>query len=102
MRTTLRHRRDVTVEALSPVRHLVSCDVPTGGVALWLKLAGHIDEFSFISALAIRGVRIGAGRSYHLSESPAGSARLAFAAAPEADLRRAAAVICDVAHELGG
>ena len=102
MRTTLRHRRDVTVEALLPVRHLVSCDVPTGGVALWLKLAGHIDESTFISALAIRGVRIGAGRSYHLSESPAGSARLAFAAAPEADLRRAAAVISDVAHQLGG
>ena len=102
VRTTLRHRRDVTMDSLSSVRHLVSCDVPTGGVALWLTLAGHIDEATFISALATRGVRIGAGRSYHLSESPVGTARLAFAAAPEDDLRRAAAVICDVALELGG
>jgi DNA-binding transcriptional MocR family regulator len=62
----------------------------TGGVALWVGLPESVDEPSFVSACAARGVRVSPGRNYWSGDAGGPHVRVSFAAASSADLRTAA------------
>lgn len=82
MRTDLRVRRDLLVDALSRHAPALRFAVPGGGVALWVQLPDGMEESAFVRECGDRGVRVGPGRSYWLSEPPTGYARISFASVP--------------------
>jgi DNA-binding transcriptional MocR family regulator len=93
MRAELRIRRDTLVRELSNRAPELSFAVPEGGVVLWAKLPPSIKEAEFVAECGNRGVRIGAGRLFWLSEPPSGYVRLSFAAATSEALIEAASRI---------
>jgi DNA-binding transcriptional MocR family regulator len=101
MRAELRTRRDLLVRELSQRSPELSCVVPEGGVALWVKLPPAINESAFVTECRSRGVRIGAGRAYWLSEPPSGYVRVSFAAADATGLQEATSRMSDAVDALG-
>jgi DNA-binding transcriptional MocR family regulator len=97
MRAELRVRRDVLVRELSQRVPELTFVVPDGGVALWVKLPSTLNESAFVAECRGRGVRIGSGRAYWLSEPPSGYVRVSFASTNPAGLREAAIRISDSA-----
>ncbi len=100
MRAELRTRRDVLVRELTENAPQLGFDVPQGGVALWVKLPSTLDEVSFVAECRRRGVRVGAGRAFWLSEPPSGHVRISFAAADTSGLQEAASRIADTVRSL--
>jgi DNA-binding transcriptional MocR family regulator len=97
MRTELRVRRDVLVRELGQRVPELTFVVPEGGVALWVKLPPTLNESAFVSECRSRGLRIGSGRAYWLSEPPSGYVRVSFASTNPAGLQEAALRISDSA-----
>ena len=93
LRTELRHRRDALVQALQREAPELDIEVPSGGVVLWARLPGDVDESAFVDACRGRGVRVGPGRPFWLAEPPAAFVRLSYAGAEAASLVSAAARI---------
>jgi DNA-binding transcriptional MocR family regulator len=93
LRTSLRTRRAALIDALSAEAPALELAPSHGGVALWARLPDLVDEAAFVSQCRARGVVVGAGRNYWLSEPPSGQARISFAAAPADALGEAASRI---------
>jgi DNA-binding transcriptional MocR family regulator len=89
MRAELRVRRDTLARELEQHCPDLSFVAPEGGVALWVKLPSQQNESAFVDDCRSRGVRVGAGRSYWISEPPAGFVRLSFGSANPATLQEA-------------
>jgi DNA-binding transcriptional MocR family regulator len=90
MRTELRIRRDTLVRELGAHAPELTFVVPEGGVALWVKLPPTLNETAFVAECRGRGVRVGSGRAYWLSEPPSGFVRISFASTNAAGLLDAA------------
>ncbi len=90
LRTELRMRRDALVNALTEYAPGLTFNVPNGGVVLWARLPAGVDEASFVGDCRSRGVAVGAGRDYWLSEPPSGFVRLSFASSDVPGLVEAA------------
>lgn len=99
MRNELRYRRDLLVRDLAEKAPELAIETPRGGVALWARLPSAIDETTFVHECRARGVVLGTGRNYWLSEPPAGHVRISFAAAPWPMLAEASSRIGAV-HDL--
>lgn len=95
LRAELRERRDVLLGTLAQHAPDLTCVEPAGGVAAWIRLPDQCDEAAFVAACGARGVRVGAGRPFWLTEPTAGYIRVSFAAAPSDELQVAAMRIAD-------
>jgi DNA-binding transcriptional MocR family regulator len=100
MRAELRIRRDFLVLELTERVPEFAFDVPQGGVALWVKLPPALDEALLVAECRRRGVRIGAGRAFWLSEPPSGYVRISFVGADSSGLLEAAIRIADAVRTL--
>ena len=79
MRAALVERRDVLHDALAVHAPMLTSTRPRGGVASWFQLPAGVDERALALACSERGVRVGIGSTYQLTESPVGHLRLAYA-----------------------
>ncbi|KAB2940670.1 MAG: PLP-dependent aminotransferase family protein [Hyphomicrobium sp.] len=88
-------RRDKLAELLQ--RHLASfCtfDVPTGGLAIWLRLSQRLDAEQWAAAAESMGLGVLAGTTFALRPRHAPNAfRLGFGALSESELSRAVAIL---------
>ncbi|MBV7245987.1 PLP-dependent aminotransferase family protein [Streptomyces sp. MW-W600-10] len=57
--------------------------VPAGGLHLWVRLPGGVDDTVLTSAARQRGVAVSAGSRYFATEPPAAHLRIGFAAAAD-------------------
>jgi DNA-binding transcriptional MocR family regulator len=88
LRTILRSRRDVAVQALRDQLPQVTLDVvPKGGFVLWLRLPEGLDEVAFARACAERSVQVNPGRAWFPAEPEPGFVRLSYAAASADTIR---------------
>ncbi|RJL26558.1 PLP-dependent aminotransferase family protein [Bailinhaonella thermotolerans] len=80
VRAELLSRRDQAAAELA--RHLpeVAFRLPPGGLHLWLRLPGHVDEAALADAALRHGVQYSPGRLYYPAEPPAPHLRLTPAA----------------------
>ncbi len=101
MRAELRVRRNTLASELSKHAPGLAFDVPSGGVVLWAKLPTSVDEGEFVAECRARGVAVGPGRLYWLSEPPSGYVRLSFATAGAQGLTEAAGRIGSAVTTLG-
>ncbi|WP_424535310.1 PLP-dependent aminotransferase family protein [Sphaerisporangium viridialbum] len=87
-----RHRASVTAEltvrrealAAALARHLPSARVglvPEGGLHLWVRLPGEVDETALVESAQRAGVLVSPGTIYHSAESPAPHIRVTHIAA---------------------
>jgi DNA-binding transcriptional MocR family regulator len=90
LRATLAERRDVLHQALVAQIPGLGCRLPRGGVALWVRLPEGVDESAVGVASAERGVQVGLGSSFRLTESTAGHLRITYAKDDPALLETAA------------
>jgi len=82
LRSILRHRRDVAVEAVRA--HLPRAKleiVPKGGVVLWVELPEGVDDVAFARAGLARGVHVNPGRAWFPAEPEGAYFRLSYAGA---------------------
>jgi DNA-binding transcriptional MocR family regulator len=78
----LRARRDhLAAELRRQLPHLRPVPVPRGGLHLWLRLPADVDDVELTARAAARGLVVGAGRPYFVSEPPSPHLRLSYAAA---------------------
>lgn len=78
----LRQRRDHLAAQLR--QHLPDLQLPPlprGGLHLWLRLPDRADDGDLTARAAARGLVVGAGRPYFVTEPPAAHLRLSYAAA---------------------
>lgn len=86
MRTELRRRRDTLVDALGADAPALQANRPGGGLVVWTRLPDGVNEAAFVQACAARGVRVGAGRPFWLTEPSTGFVRLSYASATSESL----------------
>jgi GntR family transcriptional regulator/MocR family aminotransferase len=85
-----RTRRDTLVAGLRQLpADLVQFDVPTGGLALWVKFPAHVEVPTLARELARRRVLITPGSHYYLTEPQANAVRLGYAALNPSELTQA-------------
>lgn len=89
LRTELRQRRDVLTELLQEQLPELQFTTPAGGVALWCRLPSFLDETMFVAGCRSRGVLVGPGRAYWLSEPPSGHVRISFAGVTQVGIAEA-------------
>jgi DNA-binding transcriptional MocR family regulator len=78
----LRARRDhLAAELRRHLPDLLPVAVPRGGLHLWLRLPQEVDDVTLTGRAAARGLVVGAGRPYFVTEPPAPHLRLSYAAA---------------------
>ena len=93
----LRSRRDHLTAELR--RHLAHLDPPTpphGGLHLWLRLPDHLDDLELADQARHRGLIVGAGRPYYVTEPPAPHLRLSYASASEDDVTAGVRLLADL------
>ncbi len=89
-------RRDVLSEALRrELSGVLEFDLPTGGLALWAKVAPDVPVDEWAAAALASGVAVATGTDLHLSGRPQGFLRLGFAALSEDQLRLAVRTLKD-------
>lgn len=81
LRNELRERRDALAAGLRVTSPTASFTIPTGGVALWVRLPLNIDELSFVAECKSRGVAVSPGCHFWISEPEAPHVRISFATA---------------------
>jgi GntR family transcriptional regulator / MocR family aminotransferase len=94
MRTEYWKRRDALCELI--LKHLhpwVSCDKPTGGIALWVHFQADLDVDSLLQRCQTQGIHWHLGEHYHFSGRPLKSSRWCFTRHTVAELTRAISVI---------
>jgi GntR family transcriptional regulator/MocR family aminotransferase len=97
MRRIYGERRDVFAAALR--KHLdgvVDFELPAGGMALWCRIADHVDPEAWARAADEAGVVFWTGRSYAFDGKPLQAARFGYAPRTEAELRKAVRILASV------
>jgi GntR family transcriptional regulator/MocR family aminotransferase len=90
MRRSYQSRRATLVSALG--KHLgsaLSFDLPSGGVALWARVAEDVDVDAWAERCLSLKVAFAPGREFAFDRKPRPAARLAFARQNEAELQEA-------------
>jgi GntR family transcriptional regulator/MocR family aminotransferase len=88
MRRIYAARRDVLAAALRrELGSVLEFTVPPGGMAIWCRVAEHVDLERWAEASARRGVPFDTGRLFAFDGSPRQALRLGFAAEAEKELR---------------
>lgn len=88
LRTALISRRD-TLRA-EVARHLPGASiaaVPLGGLHLWVRLPGSVDETALTESAGRAGLLVGNGAHFFVDEAPAPFIRLSFGSASEPQIR---------------
>jgi len=89
-------RRAVLAEALRrELPGVLEFDLPTGGLALWAKVAPDVQVDEWAAAALARGVAVATGTDLHLSGRTQGFLRLGFAALCEDQLHLAVRTLKD-------
>jgi len=79
----LRHRREVTTEAVEATFGAAALALrPRGGYHLWLALPSRLDDEQFAAAALASGVMLTAGSNYYPGGNNALHVRISYAAAP--------------------
>jgi DNA-binding transcriptional MocR family regulator len=97
LRTSLRDRRDLLVQAIR--RHLgpeALPTVPAGGLHLWTALPPGISDGAVASGARARDVLVSAGRHWFPAEAPSPYLRLSFAGVRAEWVDEAVATLADV------
>jgi GntR family transcriptional regulator/MocR family aminotransferase len=90
MRRTYISRRDVMVDALHrEIGSALAFDLPSGGLALWARVADGIDAEDWAVRANEAGVLIASGRRFVFDRRAVPYLRVGFAAENERDLREA-------------
>lgn len=98
--TTLRRRRDhLASELRNHLPDLAPARVPRGGLHLWVRLPPGTDDVELTARAASRGLVVGAGRPYFVSEPPAPHLRLSFGGAGEAQLSAGVRLLAELLRE---
>ena len=92
MQRVYRERREVLVEALrSELHDVVSFEVPSGGMALWARVARGVDVDRWAKRALAAGVYFVPGRAFAFDRRSRPHLRLAFAPVAEAAIRQGVA-----------
>lgn len=97
LRRALGARRDALLAAVTPFLDVPR--VPDGGLHLWARLPGGVDDVELAARAARRGLRISAGRPYFAGEPPAPHLRLSYAAEPPERLVAGARLLGEILSE---
>ena len=90
MRRIYQARRDTLVEELRrQLGSVISCDVPSGGMALWVRVAPDIDVDAWALRAHLSGVVFRSGRMYDFTNRDQACMRLGFTFHDEAELAEA-------------
>lgn len=90
MRRIYQERRDLLANALR--KHLegaLEFTVPSGGIAMWLRVAPEIDVDEWVKRAAERGLTVHGGRRYAFDGRPRPFLRVCFASLNEREIREA-------------
>ncbi len=88
VRKASKDRRDFLAEALrGELEGVVTLEVPSGGLALWLRVAEGIDVEAWSRAALRQGVSFNPGRAFDFHDRPLQALRLGFAAHAEEELQ---------------
>jgi DNA-binding transcriptional MocR family regulator len=100
LRGRLTQRRDTLLQAITELTPELEVDhVPQGGLHLWARLPGSVDDRERAAVARRAGVVVGAGADYHLTRPATSHLRLSFGAADATGLRSGVRVLADC---LGG
>lgn len=101
-RRTYQARRDALVAGLrAGLGHVLDFEVPRGGMALWARVAEHVDADQWAERARERGVIVTPGRALAFDHGREPHLRLGFARVDEAEIAQAVAVLAATAHALG-
>jgi DNA-binding transcriptional MocR family regulator len=96
----LRARRDTLVRELHRVvPDVAPREVPRGGLHLWLTLPTGVDDLEVTERARARGLLVGAGHPYYVTEPPGPRLRLSFGTADQAQLAAGVQVLREVLQE---
>jgi GntR family transcriptional regulator/MocR family aminotransferase len=91
MHQVYRRRRDVLCAALRrELGDRISVEAPTGGLALWVKVAEDIDVDAWAAQALVHGVAFQPGRQFAFDGGPLAGLRLGFSNYPEPELEEVA------------
>jgi 2-aminoadipate transaminase len=71
----------------------VSWTKPSGGMAVWMTLPGHLDAGELLFRARERGVLFAPGKLFYFQNAEPNTLRLSFAALQEDQIRRGIAVL---------
>ncbi|HRI67305.1 MAG TPA: PLP-dependent aminotransferase family protein, partial [Polyangium sp.] len=90
MRRIYQERRDVLAQALlKQLGDVVEFQVPSGGIAMWVRVAQDIDVDDWVERAADRGLAVHAGRRYAFDGRSRPFLRMCFASLNEREIREA-------------
>jgi GntR family transcriptional regulator/MocR family aminotransferase len=92
-RIYLQRRQALCAALQSQLAGAVEFDVPTGGMALWVKCLQKADAESWARRALAQGVRVSPASLYRLDRRNIPFLRMGFAKLSEAELRRAVAIL---------
>ena len=99
----LRRRRDHLLARLAAsAPALVPGRPPPGGLHLWLELPAHLDDVEVAERARARGLVVGAGRPYYVSEPPGPRLRLSFSAADDAQASAGVRLLAELLEDAAG
>ena len=97
---TLRARRDhLLVELRRHLPELAPRFAPAGGLHLWLTLPPSADDLELADRARSRGLLVGAGRPYFVTEPPGPRLRISYAAADRTQLTAGVRLLADLLPE---